>query len=225
MNDLTVLYYSSNRISDFFADNVRNHLLEALPLNTPIISITHRPIKFGFNICVGDVGISAWNIYYQIYLGAKEATTKYVTCCEDDSLYVPEHFDYRPKDDEFAYNVNRGNVNKKEYFFRRNRPGMCMCIAPTKLMIDTLELRMQKYPREQYSKDVKIKYYGEPGRYEQELGLPFVKRVHFKTNIPSLTFNHRPSYGGVRAPLKTDLVSKEIPYWGKAEDLWRRIHG
>ncbi len=225
MNDLTVLYYSSNRISEFFTNNVIEHLRGVISSDVPIISITHKPMSFGYNICVGDIGISAWNIYYQIYLGAKEATTKYLVCCEDDSLYVPEHFTYRPFDDTFAYNVHRWNVNKRNFYFRKNRPGMCMCIAPTQLMIDTLKIRMEKYPKDIYSRNAKIPFYGEPGRYEEQLGLPIVKRVHFQTKLPTLTFNHRPSYGGVRAPLKTDIIQPDILYWGNARELWRRIHG
>jgi hypothetical protein len=225
MNDLTLLYYTSNQISDYFANNVRNHLLESSKKMLPIISVSHKSINFGDNICVGEIGISSWNIYFQILLGAKEAKTKYVACCEDDSLYTWEHFSYRPKDDEFAYNTNRWNVNKRHYYFRRNRPGMCECIAPTELMIDTLETRMKKYTREACAHIKHLPFYGEPGRYETELGLPVVKRVHFQLETPVLTFNHRPSYGGVRAPLKTDILEEELPYWGSATDLWKDIHG
>ena len=224
MSDLTLLYYTANLISDFFASNIIEHLLR-ITNGVPIVSISHKPMVLGKNICVGDIGISSWNIYYQILLGAKEAATKYVACCEDDSLYVPEHFEYRPKEDEFAYNVHRWNVNPMSYFYKRNRPGMCMCIAPTDLMVKTLETRFEKYTKEEYSGIEKIPFFGEPGRYEIMLGLPVVKRVHFTTELPTLTFNHRPSYGGVRRLLPTDTVKEELPHWGRASDLWKGIYG
>jgi len=92
-------------------------------------------------------------------------------------------------------------------------------------MVDTLETRMKKYTREAYAHIKHLKYYGEPGRYETELGLPVVKRRHFQTVTPVLTFNHRPSYGGMRAALKSDVLEYELPYWGKATELWERVHG
>lgn len=226
MNDLTLLYYTSNRISDYFADKVRYHLWRhASKKKIPIVSISHKPLDFGENICVGDIGISPWNIYHQILLGAKAAKTKYVACTEDDSLYTWEHFSYRPPDDTFGYNLNRWNVQPTIYFRRKNRPGMCMCIANRDLLVEVLETRFKKYPADPYQKIKDLMYFGEPGRYEEELGLPVSKREHFMTELPALTFNHRPSLGGVRKLLKSDIVLEELPYWGKAVDLWKRIHG
>lgn len=225
MNDLTLLYYTADLITEHFANQVKYHLWKhSSKKSIPIISISQKPSDFGSNICVGDIGVSGWNIYYQILIGAKSAKTKYVACAEDDTLYTPEHFAFRPADDEFAYNTNRWNVQKNLFFYRK-RAGMCTCIAPTELMITTLEARLKKYPKETFGKDKKMKYWGEPGRYETKLGLPNVKMITFETENPPLTFNHRPSYGGVRALLKTDIKKEELPYWGKAEDLWMRIHG
>jgi hypothetical protein len=226
MKDLTLIYYTSNKISDHFANMVRYHLWKhSSKKSIPIISVSQEPIGFGDNICVGDIGLSFWNIYHQILIGAKEAKTKYVACCEDDSLYTYEHFKYRPNDDEFAYNTSRWNVQPDLFYFRRNRPGMCMCIAPTELMVKTLETRFEKYPADPYQSIKKMKYFGEPGRYETELELPVVKRVHFNSDPPGLTFNHRQGLGGMRKLLKTDLLKDEIPFWGKASDLWSRVHG
>lgn len=222
---ITLLYYTSNLISDYFANKVRYDLWRnASGKSIPIISVSQKPIDFGHNICVGDIGISSWNIYYQILTGAKVAKTKYIACCEDDSLYIPEHLAYRPKEDVFAYNVSRWNVNPKIYYYRR-RAGMCTCIVATELLIDYLENRIKKYTREEYSHIKHVKYFGEPGRFEDKLGLPPVKLETFETEIPPLTFNHRPSYGGMRAILKTDITKDTLPYWGKAHDLWKRVHG
>lgn len=226
MNDLTLVYYSACKISDFFANNIRYPLWKySTRKNVPIVSVTQKPIDFGENICVGDIGISVWNIYYQILLGAKSAKTKFIACCEDDSLYTSNHFSFRPREDEFAYNVHRWNVQSNLYYYRSNRPGMCMCVAPRDLMIQTLEIRLEKYPKELCANTKHIQYFGEPGRYESQLGLPIVKRFHFTTRTPTLTFNHRPSYGGARRLLTTDVLKDELPYWGKSSDLWRRIHG
>ena len=107
--DLTVIYYTANLISDYFADNVRKKLLEVLG-DTPLISVSQKPIDFGENICVGEIGASNYNVYFQILKGAKAAKTRYVMMAEDDTLYPPEHFLQRPPVGSFAYNLNRWTV-------------------------------------------------------------------------------------------------------------------
>ena len=129
MKDITILHYTANLIDELFAVNIRNHLLSILPKEVPIISISHKPINFGKNICVGEIGSSPYNIYKQILIGAQQVKTNFLICHEDDSLYNLEHFQYRPPKDTFAYNINRWNVDRRFYFYRA-RQGMCMCIAP-----------------------------------------------------------------------------------------------
>jgi hypothetical protein len=186
----------------------------------PIISISQKPIDFGENICVGEIGASNVNVYKQILVGAKAAKTKYVFCCEDDSMYNEEHFAYRPPSNAFCYNLERWNVSYTFFFHRRMRPGMCMCVAPTELMVSTLELRLATYPD-----GPKNMGFGEPGRYEWNLNLPTVELVKFRTKSPTLTFHHRPSLGGRRGLLRSDIVVEELAPWGKAVDLWREVHG
>jgi len=215
MIDCTILFYTANLISDHFASKVREHLLEACN-GIPIVSISHKPMDLGENICVSGMPVSEYSVYKQILMGAKEAKTKYVSCCEDDALYVPEHFNHIPPDDTFYYNVNRWNIARDFYYYRERRL-MSMCIAPTQLMIDTLETRFAKYSE-------CCSHFGEPGRFEHKLGLPAVKIDSFKTEIPTLTFVHRPSLGGKRKLLPGDLIEKELPYWGSAKELWDRIY-
>lgn len=215
----TIVYYTANLISDFFAENVRRHIAS---FGLPIVSVSHKPIDFGKNICIEGMPISNYTVYQQILLGAREVDTKYIICCEDDTLYNAQHFNYEPSKDTFAYNVNRWNCNPFFYYYR-HRSGMCMCIAPTELMIDTLEKRFKKYPKPIERR--KFRGFGEPGRYEHDLGLPPVKMETFRTKHPTVTFNHRPSLGGKRRLLKTDIIEQSIPLWGKAYDTWTRFYG
>jgi hypothetical protein len=216
-DSISILYYTCNRISDFFSNNVRNHLLESSGGKIPIISISHKPMDFGENICVSGMEISVYSVYKQILMGAKRAKTKYVACAEDDALYVSEHFECKPPDDTFLYNVNRWGVTRDFYFYRQRRL-MSMCVAPTQLMIDTLETRFAKYSE-------CVPHFGEPGRYERQMGLPIVKIGVFKTEIPTLTFSHEPSLGGRRKLLPGDLTERELPCWGQATELWSRFYG
>lgn len=222
--DKTIIYYTCNRISDFFANNVKSRLLE-LAGDIPIISVSHKPIDFGNNICLGDIGISVYNIYKQIFIGAQQAKTKYVICCEDDCIYTPEHFDYIPPDDIFYYNENNWVVDPNYGFFWHRGGNMSNCIANTKLLVDTLELRFQKFP--DFMPREKCSGFSEPGRHEHYLGLPIVKMQLFKTIIPTLTFNHRPSCGGMRKLMnyQKGTVTEVIEPWGRGKDLWETIHG
>lgn len=217
-NDITFLYYTANLVPEPFAIRIREHLI-GLANGIPIISISQKPIDFGKNICVGDIGVNSYNVYKQILIGAKEAKTKYVACCEDDALYNEEHFAYRPPDDVFAYDINRWNINGAGDFAYKNRPVMSMCIANRKLMIDVLETRFKKYP----TVDSIGPKHGEPGRFEKLLDLPIVKLDTFSCSIPSITFNHKDGLGGVRINVKT-TVQRDLDYWGNGKELWNKYY-
>ena len=222
MDDLTIIYYTANRIDDTFADKVRQHLLGVVG-DTPIISVSFKPIDFGVNVVFGDPRPSAYNVYKQVLVGARIATTRYIACAEDDTLYTPEHFLFRPPDDTFAYNDSHHDLYKDVFIYRR-RCNMATCIAPTKLMLDTLELRFKKYPYFMDSYKGETHGFSEPGRHEHELGLPPVKMMAFQTDHAPVVFWHRPSLGGVRKILDYDELNGELPYWGNALDLWNAYY-
>lgn len=220
MNDLTILYYSACRVPQVFATNVRTHLRCVIG-NTRVISISFKRIYFGDNICIGQHEPHVYTLYQQILIGAMMAETPYVACCEDDSLYTEEHLSFRPPLDAFAYNVRRYQANQYSYYYRE-RAGMCMCIAPRNLLVQSLCKRFahlpEKLPRE------KLVGFGEPGRKDHLLGLENPSIVVFKTETPTITFNHRASLGGVRRQVAHDVVSTTDPYWGDAAALWKRMH-
>lgn len=223
MNDITIIYYTANLVEEPFATNIRNQLLSWLPKDTPIISVSHKPMGFGMNICMPDLEVSIYNIYIQVLAGARAAETKYVMCMEDDALYNLEHFQYRPADDAFAYNRNKWMANE-DCFFYRDRINMSMCVAPTKLMVDTLVQRFERFPKVMTREEMGVYGFGEPGKFEDRYGLPTVKVESFRSTIPTLTFNHRPSVGGVRKITSRDKIVSTLPHWGKASDLWKGMY-
>lgn len=241
VSDLTLLYYTANRISERFAVNVLVQLkscaIDVLDLEYfPMVFVSHKPMPRGeASICVGDVPQSIWQVYQNILIGAKAATTKYVACCEDDSLYTPEHFQYRPPDDTFMYNVNRWVITRRmaadgkrreAFYYWRERTQMAQCICNRELLIETLEEKFAKYPVSPATTDIAKKAgWGEPGRYEKNLGLPLRKRAYFRTTLPNVTFNHSESLMGRRQVHADDPQCTDLPPWGEANDLWSRIHG
>lgn len=230
MNDLTVLYYTAGRINHAFQLAVWCSLRdESLVWPRPlIIVVTHYETEIGDkNICVGDVPPSIWQCYVNILLAAKAATTPFVACCEDDSLYVPEHFTYRPPLDTFAYNVNRWVLtrrNRQTFYYFRRRTQMAQCIAPRELLIETLEERFAKFP-DPVPHAIAKQGWGEPGRYEKNLGLTPRKLMTFRTEQPNVTINHQHGLMGRRAVRSDDLTCEDVPPWGNAKALWSRIVG
>jgi hypothetical protein len=225
-DDLTILYYTANRAKESFALSVRQQLLKAAG-EIPIISISQKPMDFGIqNICVGDKIYSSMNIYRQVLVGAKAATTKYVAMAEDDVLYSYDHFrTYIPKDDEFAYNFCRWAiyswVTPAIYSFK-NRRVLSVMICPRKLLIEALEERFAKYPDEASLKDQEI--FSEFGKYEKNLEVTPRKAVDFKSVVPCIVFSHEDAIGfqvlGTKKRLG-ELRAYDIPVWGRAEDILR----
>lgn len=222
MDDITIIYYTANRISEYFANNVRANIIEVSG-GAPIISVSHKPIDFGKNICVGSYQPSAYRIYQQILVAAMFAETEYIVCCEDDSLYTEEHIRFKPSTKEtFAYNINRWNVGPLQYFYRA-RCGMCMCVAPRDALVKVLCTRFAKFP--QVLPREQLVGFGEPGRKDYILGLETPPLQTFTTEIPCLTFNHRDSTGGMRKILRKDGLCETLPFWGSATELWKKVHG
>jgi hypothetical protein len=98
----TIIYYSSNREDPAFEQKVIEQIKKVNTKNLPVISVTQKPMDFGENICVGDVGCSYLNEYRQILIGCERATTDYVFTVESDCLYPEGYFDFVP-DNENVY--------------------------------------------------------------------------------------------------------------------------
>jgi len=226
MHDLTLIYYTDNKLLEPFAENVRRHLIDLAKNKFPIISVTQKPVDLGENICVGEIGSSIYNCAVQIMTGVENAKTKFIACCEHDMLYPIEHFEYRPPSLEiFSYNINRWTVEPSGVFRWRNRATMSTCIVSRQLMLETLQAKFKKFTKETTDPNP-FHIWSEPGRHEKEIGMPrisYERRMHCK--IPIVTFTHRNSLGGMRKwrPEK-DKFETDLPPWGNAKELWRKMH-
>lgn len=221
-NDLTIIYYTANKIDDKAAERIRGNLLKKAN-GRRIISVSHKPISLGDNICVGEMEVGLYSLFKQVLIGAREVKTKFMACAEDDYLYGPDHFEMiPPRDDTFYYDINRWGLNQDGRYFWRLRTIFGMCFCPTQAMIDTLEARYAKIVS---SDDRRIKYFGEPGKYESHVGVPLVRMERIHINTPTITFNHRLSMGRRRMVRGTDIVEYELPIWGDGKTLWKEYMG
>jgi len=222
MNDsLTIIFYTANHISDYFMGNVIKQLKKSAG-DIPIISVSQKPMRLGDNYCIGDIGRSVFNIYTQVLMGAQKAKTKYIATTEDDVLYPPEHFDYRPKDDVFAYDTAKWGIytwSKPPIFSYKERRNMTSLICNRKALIRTLEERFVKYPN---PNNIDTRVWGEPGRYEKHLGITEVKSERFEANVPHIMFSTQKalSWEGLGNRKKHGVIrAYDIPFWGRADDI------
>ena len=212
-NDMTILFYTANVVSKKIMEPViRSLKRNAERKNLKIISISQEPIiSLGDNIVVPKER-SVINIYRQILAGAKKATTKYVALCEDDCLYTPDHFDYRPND-SFGYNLSRWNLHLTEGVYSyRERPVLSQCIAVREDLIRNIEERLALPTLE-------ARDFGEFGLYEERLGISHYEYETFSTDIPNMVICHKRNISGRKyigkdmEPVKTLPVWGDIKYW------------
>jgi hypothetical protein len=186
MNDCTIIFYTSNLVPDKVMKKVQEQLLKT---GLPIISVSQKPMDFGENICVGDIGQSYINIYKQMLIGAKAAKTKYIAFAEDDVIYSKEHFNFEPTC--FAYDMNKWSVYTwAPYFHIKNRRTNTDLICPRDMFIEAMEERFKKYPDDQ-----PLSIWAEPGRYEKELGVKVQPVQEYVAEDTHIVFSHEKAVG------------------------------
>lgn len=227
MSDLTVVFLTCNKMPSRWKAFHWEHLLRAIG-DRPLIVVSAWPTmnyRPNTEYLIQTGPFCAWNVYRQILRAAKIATTKYIAIAEDDTLYPPRHFnDFRPKDDEVAYDMSRWSVfswkGGDAFFSAIRKHGNFTMIGPRQLVIDALQEREDKYPD---GRD----YCGEIGRREVE-GVLKVKRnklVEWYCIEPMVNLCHpeglSPTY--IDTPKMErkpgELKAYDIPIWGKAATI------
>lgn len=227
MSDLTILYYTANTIPESTGKKVRDYLLKVTDNQYPIISVSQKPINFGQNICVGEIGRSKYNCYKQILIGIKEVKTKYVACAEDDTLYSADHFLLQPKDEFFYYETNMWFA-QKHYFWRmentNRRSGMWGCVCLTKALLENLTARYSLFPIDPLGGGSHV-VWGEPGVKDSQFGMK--NRIKFfASENPTVVFLYRNSMGGKHIMgrykiHKPENMAYNLKYFGGVRKLWK----
>ncbi len=223
-DDLTIVYYTANVISDYFAENIRRNLVE-VSRGLPIISVSKVPIDFGDNF-LSATKRSYLSIYDDALQGANEAKTKYIVLCEDDVLYSPDHFKHVPRPGHFAYNLAVWMLFTWGTPMLSHKSGgrrtLCNLICERDLFIEAMEERFRKYP---FSDRVDLSHWSEPGKYEQQLGVTVRETETFYSNIPNIVYSHEYALAfanlGMRKKLG-EMRALEVPYWGTPEELMEK---
>ena len=221
MTDLTVIYYTANIEKSRFEYNIMRKIRRTIkPLQLPLISVSQKPINFGKNICVGNVGLSAQNAWRQFQIGAMNADTKFVCSAEDDVLYAPDYFTFRPPREDAFYIAHPMYVlwtqrGKMHAFGLKQQGSESTVIVGRKYLIDMIDGMLEGLEK---WNPIMEKHGSIPLLFKN------ANLEHFSTSVPSVTFKsdqdmHRRTF------YKKGSIVREIPYWGNAQDLIRKYTG
>jgi hypothetical protein len=113
-----VYYTDSVSVPDYISEAVQYQLNQA---GIPIISVSHKPMDFGTNVCVGDIGRSRVSMTKQVLLGLSNTDADVVFLAEHDVLYHKCHFDFVPTDANTLYfNQNLWRVRASDGVNRKD---------------------------------------------------------------------------------------------------------
>lgn len=213
IKDLTIIYYTSNREKPEFEQMVMDGIQKTVG-DTPIVSVSQKPVKFGYNICVGDVGLSDYNIYRQMELGCFWATTKYVCTAEADCFYPPTgYFDFKPPKDWMAgHYTNVYILWKNTHIFHQKAFSLCG-------LYSNRDFLLSRFPR---SLDKNESW--RPGfKPHHPLFYKWYDWTPFKSDIPIINCK---TGDGMRHKSGVDTEDKpkeELPYWGSAVGMEKKL--
>jgi len=223
MVDLTIIMLTPNIVPKAWAQYHKKMLLEAAG-DSEIITISREPLDWGVNLIQEDYGFT--NIFRQMLRGAKLATTEFVAMADDDTLYPPQHFAWRPPPDDnrFYYNLNRWHLttwHNPPFYFHKPRPGNGLLICRREAMVLGLTSRFRKHPELL------------PAHLSHELGIKHQALRHdrqewagFYTKVPVVSFYHEGSFDEAsqrRRKYAWPVRALELPHWGSAYRLRRKF--
>ena len=204
---ITVVYYTSNKEKEIFEQKIRDRLLDTIG-DLPLISVSQKPIDFGHNICVGDIGTSDENILKQLLIGCEMADTPLIATAEADCLYPPVgYFDFKPDDMQMIYRyTNLWILSYRWKHYRKKIYSLCAQISGRKHLIDCIKERLG--PPLTVRKDIMHKKIGwEP----------------FESSIPCVSIKTGDGMRIVTGTIQGFPPEESLPYWGKAMDLRKEL--
>lgn len=211
MNRATIIYYTSNREDPEFEKRVQENLLKVCS-GLPIISVSQKPINLGTNICVGDVGVSGFNMFRQVQIACEAAKTKFVISAEADCLYPPDYFKFIPPRIDACYRNSNLYVmpDRRDYFFYKKGGAT----------------HAQIVGREFYLQVLKKLFKGAPKWSPEEKNFPkerwgkadvFDEILYWKGKNPVFQIK---THKGMRYYTHSDRTPiPSLPYWGSGKKV------
>ena len=242
--DKTVVYLTDNMLDENIFNLCQRNILKSIG-NLPLISVSHKPIDFGENICCGVMDRNSLSINRQMMMALERVETKYIAIAEHDCLYTEEHFSFIPSDDSvFWYNENVWMLQTcseahPEYnglfsmFPQRKVNSQLIC--ETQLMKKSTQDRIDMMADPAWMAKHPTGRIGEAGHmdYNHAMRLSVGRSVahireklkqyildykgeNFRTKIPNVDIRHEHNFTKNRRGPKRKY---ELPYWGRMKDV------
>lgn len=202
----TIIYYTSNREDPGFEQRVRENILKNCG-GLPIISVSHQPIDFGQNICVGDVGTSGFNMFRQVEIACQSADTPFIISAEADCLYPPDYFEFIPPKLDVAYRDSNLYVmpDHRDFFFKKSEGATHAQVVGREFYLSVLKKLFEGAP--QWS--VEEKNFPKERLRKSDI---FDEIIHWESKNPVFQIK---THKGMRYYTHSDRTPiPEIPYWG-----------
>lgn len=206
MNDATIIDYTSNREDSGFEKRVQENLLKVCG-DLPIISVSQKPIDLGKNICVGDVGVSGFNMFRQVQIACEAAKTTFVISAEADCLYPPDYFKFIPSNINACYRTSNLYVmpDQRDYFFYKKEGATHAQIVGRKFYLQTLAKLFKNAPKW----SVEEKNFPKERFRKADV---FDEILYWRTENPVFQIK---THEGMRYYTNSDRTPiPELPYWG-----------
>jgi len=136
----TIIYYTSNREKPDFERRVQENLVK-VSHGLPIISVSQQPIELGYNICVGNVGASGFNMFRQVQIACQRAEADFIISAEADCLYPPDYFDFIPPRLDVCYRNDNLYVmpDARDFFFYKKEGATHAQVVGRKFYLEMLD--------------------------------------------------------------------------------------
>lgn len=207
----TIIYYSSNREDEAFESRVQSTIIANCG-GLPIISVTHKPTMLGKNICVGDVGVSGFNMFRQVQIALQNCDTDFVISAEADCLYPPDYFQFIPSRDDIPYRSSNLYVmpDHRSYYFYKKEGATHAQVVGRKFYLERLEYLFKGAPE----------WSSEEKNFPRERGLGvdvFDEIEHWHSENPIVQIK---THRGMRYYTHSDRTPiPSIPYWGDGKEV------
>jgi hypothetical protein len=221
-NIATILYYTSNKEESLFEERIRNLILENSN-GLPIVSVSQKPIDFGKNICVGEIGASGFNMFRQVLIGCKACDSKFIISAEADCIYPPDYFTSIPCVENKCYRNKNLYVmpQHRTLFWKKEEGATHSQIVGREFYIETLEKLFEGEPEW----DVKIEQKNFPKeKTHGKLEDVFKKKdiEFYETYNPVVQIKTSQSMRNYTVSDRVDR--REIPFWGSGAEFRNKFY-
>ncbi len=211
---VTIIYYTSNQEHPKFEKRIQANILKVTDL--PIISVSQKPINFGKNICIGDVGASNFNMFRQIQIGCLNTEADFVISAEADCMYPPDYFTFRPRELDQCYRNSNVYVmgDHRNYWFHKKEGATHAQVIGRKYYLKVLDEQFKGAP--QWS--VEEKNFPKERTKKDDI---FNKIYYWKTKNPVFQVK---THRSMRYYTHSERVPiHDLPYWGNGKEVRVRL--